>query len=265
MGNVIDGLSMILKLIAWIGSLFWKKKNIVYLNSNKKACNYDEICESRCIKYYDAKVINIGKNGSVNLKRYKSHLKVMQYHLYQIKRNLSSHQYFAYGGFVSPMFAVFDGFQIGNNVKVELVCYDNVSNAYYSIDYHRKASNSPEGIDLSGFDGREINVVISSTHKVDPTKYNSSLKTFEFEERLRGRVTNSYLQKVYEFVESVLVGTQRSKVKRINMYIAAKQPICYVIGTAIEARHPEVEVYEFVGNDYCYCLNFNTQRIRKVN
>lgn len=265
MANVIEGLSIILKVVAWIGSLFWKRKNIIYLNSNKKACNFEEICESRCVNSNDAKVINISKNAPVHFKQYKAHFRKMQYHLYQIKRNLSSHKYFAYGGFVSPMFAVFDGAQIGNNIKVELICYDNDLNVYYSIDYHRKSSNSPDGVDLSDFDGKEINIVISSTYKIAPSKYDSSIKTFEFDEKLSGRVTDEYLQKVYRFIEGVLVGTQGSNVTRINLYIAAKQPICYVVGTAIEERHPEIEVYEYDGNRYSYSLNLKTFAIRRID
>lgn len=264
MTNILDGLSIFLKIAAWIGSLFWKKKSIIYLNSNKKTCNFDEICNSKCVNTNDTKVINIGKLLPVHFKQYKSHFKKMQYHLYQIKRNLKSNNHFIYGGFVSPMFAVFDGMQIGNNVKADFICYDNKSNSYYSIDYHRKSSNSPHGLDLSEFSGEEINIVISSTYKIDPSKYDSSIKTFEFDEKLEDRVTNKYLQRVYEFVESVLVGTQTTGIRRINLYIAAKQPISFVVGTAIEERHPEIVVYEYDNNKYAYSLNLKTFAIEKV-
>lgn len=265
MNNYIEGLSLIAKIFATIRSLRWKKKNIIYLNSNKKICNFDEICESRCVNSNDAKVINIGKKLPTHFKCYKSHFKRMQYHLYQIKRNLSSNKYFAYGGFVSPMFAVFDGMQIGNVTQVELVCYDNDTNSYYSLDYRKKSNNSPSGIALDETCGEEINIVISSTYKIDPSKYDSSLKTFEFEERLNKKVTNSYLQKVYGFVESVLVVTQTRNIKKIHLYIAAKQPICFVVGTAIEERHPEIEVYEYDNNEYSYSLNLKTFKIRRTN
>lgn len=264
MANILEGLSIFLKIAAFIGSLFWKKKSVIYLNSNKKSCNFDEICESRCVNSNDAKVINIGKKLPIHYKQYKSHFRKMQYHLYQIKRNLNTHKYFAYGGFVSPMFAVFDGMQIGNNVKTEFICYDNNSNSYYSIDYHRKSSNSPLGLDLSDFEGKEINIVISSTYKIDSSKYDLSIKTFEFDERLTERVTDAYLQKIYEFIESILVGTQSTNIKRINLFIAAKQPICFVVGTAIEERHPEIEVYEYDNNRYSYSLNLKTFAIRNV-
>lgn len=263
--DVLQGLNFFYKLVSWVGSLFWKKKNIIYLNSNKKNCNFDDICRSRCVNSNDAKVINIGKELPLHFKFLKSHFKRMQFHLYQIKRNLKHHDYFVYGGFVSPMFAVFDGMQIGNTIKTEFVCYDNNTNSYYSIDYHRKSSNSPSGVDFSGFKGQEINIVVSSTYKIAPTKYDSTIRTFEFDERLNDRVTDEYLQKVYEFVESVLVGTQTTSIKKINLYISAKQPICFVIGTAIEERHPEIEVYEFDGNKYAYSLNLKTYKIRSID
>ena len=264
MANVLKGLSLFLKIISFFGSLFWRKKSIIYLNSNKKTCNFDEICRSRCIVYNDAKVINIGKQLPVHYKQYKSHFKKMQYHLYQIKRNLKANKHFVYGGFVSPMFAVFDGMQVGNNIKTEFVCYDNNTNSYYSIKYHRKTSNSPDGINMSDCIDNEINIVISSTYKIVSSKYNSSIKTFEFDERLEGRVNNAYLQKVYNFVESILVGTQTTNIRKINLFIAAKQPVCFVVGTAIEERHPEIEVFEYDGNRYSYSLNLKTFVIRSV-
>lgn len=49
------------------------------------------------------------------------------------------------------------------------------------------------------------------------------------------------------------------------MYISAKQPISFVIGTAIEQRHPEIEVYEYDGNKYAYSLNMKTFDIRRVD
>ena len=264
MANVLEGLSIAVKAFAWIKSLLWKNKNIIYLNSNKKQCNFDEICSSRCINPNGAKVISISKAFPTRYKLYKTHFRKMQYNLYQIKRNLSSNNNFVYGGFVSPMFAVFDGMQIGNNVKVTFVCYDNNNNSYYPIDYHRKSSNSPAGVDFGGFKGHEINIVISSTYKIDSSKYDSSLKTFEYAKRLEGRVTDEYLQDVYQFVESILVGAQKADIRKINMYISAKQPICYVIGSAIEERHPEIEVYEYDGNRYSFSLNLKTFAIKEI-
>ena len=37
------------------------------------------------------------------------------------------------------MFAVFDGMEIGNTTKFNLVCYDNNKNSYYSILYSKKS------------------------------------------------------------------------------------------------------------------------------
>ena len=68
MKSVIEGLSLMAKLFALIGSLFWKKKNIIYLNSNKKICNFDDICSSRCVNPNDAKIINLGKKLPVHFK-----------------------------------------------------------------------------------------------------------------------------------------------------------------------------------------------------
>ena len=39
-------------------------------------------------------------------------------------------------------------------------------------------------------------------------------------------------------------------VERINLYIAAKQPIGFVIGTAIQSYHPTTYVYEFLEGNY---------------
>lgn len=218
MNKVFATISAVLKVFAWLSSLLWKNKNIIYLNSNKKTCNIDEICRNKLVDAHDAKIINIEKYGTTHFKQYKAHFRRMQYHLYQIKRNLSSNRYFVYGGFVSPMFAVFDGAQIGNNVKTDFICYDNNANEYYLVNYHRSSSNSPCGVDLSGYVGEVINIIISSTYKVVPCKCDPTIKTFEFEERLEGRVTNEYLQRVYAFVESILVGTQTSSIRKINMY-----------------------------------------------
>lgn len=252
------------KIWACITAIFWKNKSIVYLNSNKKVFNLEEACRNKCINIKDSKVITLNKTLSTRYKTYQSHFRKMQYRLFQIKRNLKENLDFTYGGFASPMFAVFDGMQIGNTTKFDLVCYDNNTNSFYSIPYSRKSSNTPSEIDCKeDLETDEINIVISSTYKVSPSKYNSSLRTFEFEDLTNNKIDNEYLQKVYQYVESVLVWSQTRNIRRINMYISAKQPVSFVIGTAIEERHPEVIVYEFVDNKYAYSLNLKTFNISK--
>lgn len=259
------GLFIFKKIWACITAFFWKNKSIVYLNSNKKTFNLEEACRSKCVNTKDSKVILLDKTLPTTYKMYRRHFKKMQYTLFQIKRNLRENIDFTYGGFASPMFAVFDGMQIGNTTKINFVCYDNNKNSYYSIAYSRKSSNSPNEIKCSDtFEGGEINIVISSTYKIAPSKYNSSFKTFEFEELANNKIDNKYLQKVYQFVESVLVWSQTRNVKRINMYISAKQPVSFAIGTAIEGRHPEIVVYEYSNNEYVYSLNLKTFKIIKA-
>lgn len=259
------GLFIFKKIWACITAIFWKNKSIVYLNSNKKSFNLEEACRSKCINVKDSKVIVLGKNLPTSYKMYRTHFKKMKYRLFQIKRNLKENIDFTYGGFVSPMFAVFDGMQIGNTTKLNLVCYDNNKNSYYSILYSRKSRNSPAEIECSDvLVGNEINIVISSTYKISPSKYNASLKTFELEDLTNNKIDNKYLQKVYQFVESVLVWSQTRNIKRINMYISAKQPVSFVVGTAIEERHPEIIVYEYLNNEYAFSLNLKTFKIVKT-
>ena len=53
-------------------------------------------------------------------------------------------------------------------------------------------------------------------------------------------ITNEYLQKVYSTCYKLFNDLQVMGIKNIHLYIAARQCVSFVIGTAIDKRHPNL-------------------------
>ena len=96
------------KIFAFILSKFWKNKNFVYINSNKKNLNIESI--KSLVKPSDSKILNCQTNKTASIHSLKSHFVKNKIYLYQIQKNIRDNYTFYYCGFPSQMFSIYDGY-----------------------------------------------------------------------------------------------------------------------------------------------------------
>lgn len=130
---------------------------------------------------------------------------------------------------------------------------------FYCVDFKLKIKESEiENI----LDSEEINLVIESSYNIDESKL-MKYPTYYFKEHVSDKITSDYLNKVYNFVKSFLDKCNEYKIKQVNLYITSRPSVSYVIGTAIQTYHPNINIYEFTNNEFICCLNLNKGRIEK--
>lgn len=246
--------SLIYKVISCLKTLLWNNPNIIYVNSNKKRQNkrlIDEVAST-----LDCKWVLCESNTKLGHKHYKYHLLKMKHSLYDILRNTANSNKLIYSGFASPMFAAFDGYCLGDARKYTFVDLNSSNSKPYKIEYSKKymKHNLPDKPN-----SKIVNVIYSCTTDVDT----SSISGYKyiFNEKSGDSVKAKYLQNIYSFTKDVLDLCKDNGVERINMYIAAKQPISFIIGTAIQSYHPNVYIYEFIEGKYTTPLNIQKVRI----
>lgn len=233
--------SVLYKIWSFLKTLFWKKENVIYINSNKKIQrkdNIDEVVKTRKYKW-----IVCESNTKLGYKFYKIHLLKMKRSLYDILRNSSDSNDLVYSGFVSPMFSVYDGYCIGDARKITFVDLDSNSSKPYKILYEKNYVKNNLG-DILNKDS--VNIFYECTCEIR----NDITADYSFSKQSGNKVTKQYLQEVYSFTRNVLDTCLKNGVKRINIYIAAKQPIGFIIGTAIQSSHPTIYAYEFLEGNY---------------
>lgn len=251
-------INFIQKIIAYILSKFWKNKNFVYVNANKKNLNVESI-KSR-ITPSDSKILNCQTNKTSSIYSSKKHFAKSKLYLYQIQKNIRDNCSFYYCGFPSQMFSIYDGYVLGNTHYPKFLEL-GTNEKFYSIDFKLKIKeNKIEDI----LDYKEINLVIESSYIIDSTKLNNC-PTYYFKEKAPDKITSEYLNKVYNFVKSFLDKSNNYNIKKINLYITSKPSVSYVVGTAIQSYHPNIKIYEFINNEFAYYLNLNKGKIEAKN
>ena len=244
------------KIFAFILSKFWKNKNFVYINSNKKNLNIESI--KSLVKPSDSKILNCQTNKTASIHSLKSHFVKNKIYLYQIQKNIRDNYTFYYCGFPSQMFSIYDGYVLGNTQYPKFLELGS-NEKFYSVDFKLKIKES-ETENVS--DSEEINLVIETSYIIDKNKL-KRFPTYYFKEKAPNKITGEYLNKVYNFTKSFLDKCNGYKIKKVNLYITSKPSVSYVVGTAIQTYHPNVNVYEFMNNDFAYYLNLNKGRIEK--
>lgn len=245
------------KAIAYISSKFWKNKNFIYINANKKICNIESI--KALTTPSDLKFLNCQTNKTLSINSLKRHFIKTKGCLYQIQRNLSDNCSFYYCGFPSQMFSVYDGYILGNTHYPKFL-EQGKNEKFYSIDFKLKIKESKiEDI----LDFEEINLVIESSYNIDVNKL-KKYPTYYFKEKAPDKITGEYLNNIYNFVKSFLDKCNEYKIKQVNLYITSRPSVSYVIGTAIQTYHPNINIYEFTNNEFICCLNLNKGRIEKI-
>ena len=246
------GLTIIQKICAIFKSLFWKNKNVIYVNSNVKIFNIEE--SKYLVKPSDVKIINCQSKKSSSLKDLKRHFLIMRINLFQILRNLRESSKITYCGFCSTMFSIYDGYQIGNTTNFQLIDFNK---NYYLINDNIEYSSKKMSLDDSK---KEINIVISSSYDISNLKI-KDFPSYRFDIKEPNLLNGFYLSNIYFFVKSILDSCGDYNIKKVNLYVAAKQSVNFVVGLAIQNYHPQIYVYEYRENKFKYCMDLFNNKI----
>lgn len=250
-----NNISLFYKVYSAIKTFFWNNPNIIYINSNKKKQNkmiIDELVPTRGYKW-----VVCESNTKLGYRFYNIHLLKMKKNLYDISRNLSDSNSLIYSGFVSPMFAAYDGFCLGDNRDYTFVDIDSNNSNGYKINYKKNIIKVNE---IKEIKDKTINIIYSSSRDINIKGIDKS-GTFYFYEKSGNKVKPNYLQKVYSYTKQLLDICSSNGVEQINMYIAAKQPVSFIIGTAIRSGHPKVYIHEYFEGNYVLSLLVQEGRI----
>lgn len=245
------------KVIAFLKRIWWKNNNIIYINSNKKIFDKDNIDNKIPTRKY--KWISCQTIGKLGAKHFKYHLFKMKINLFNILRNCDDGVNIIYTGYVSPMFATYDGYCLGDNRKYTFIDTLHKNGKSYTINYSKKFVKEKVNIPK---DCTEINIKICCTNIIDSDKCLNNL-SFDFIKEV-DKVSVDILNQIYSFVKNILDECNNSDVNRVNLYIAAKQPISFICGTAIQGYHPLVAVYEYDCNKYSKCFEIQHSKIVEV-
>ena len=251
-------ISLIMKTWAFIKSIFWKNKHFVYINANKKNLNIETI--KPLIQPSNSKILNCQTNKTVSIKSSKRHFLKNKIYLYQIQKNIRDNCSFYYCGFPSQMFSIYDGYILGNTHYPKFLEL-GANGKFYFVDFKFKGKDIKVE-ELTNTE--EINLVIESSYVIDKNKL-KNCPTYFFDEKVPMKITNEYLNKVYNFTKSFLDKCNNYNIKKVNLYITSKPSVSYIVGTAIQAYHPNIKIYEFINNKFAYYLNLNEGRIEEKN
>src|SRR5690554_2314376 len=254
----MDKISVMLKIIGYLFSLFWKKKDLLYINSTKKifdTTGIDKLIPTKGVKF----LVVENKTHKIGFKFVKNHFRKMKISLYQIQRNISETSKISYAGYASVPFAVFDGHCLGDNRDYQLFDTTKNKNKMYKIEFSKKRiqNNTFEKINSA-----EVDLFVSSSFQVD----NNHRKTdshFNFNYLINDKIDPNYLSKVFYFISDFLYHCRLSGVKKVHIHSASRQPVSFIIGTAVQSHHPEVIVYEFENNKYAWGISIQNSKIIK--
>ena len=249
-------LPLITKIIAAITTLFWKNSEIIYIDSNIKVFDIGNIDEKT--KTRNKRIVNCQTISKLGNKKDMCHLFKMKFHLFQILKNCTESANIVYCGYASPMFSIYDGYCLGDNRNYTFIDTRRDKNLTYMIDYKKKYTRCRIDFDYSA---EEINILVSSSFTISHYKC-KKCKSYEFNNRCKDTIDCNYLNLVYSYIRSVLEISKQSSVKRVNLYVAARQPVSFIIGTAIQSSDPPVFVYKFENNEYCGSLLIQEAKIK---
>ena len=250
-------ISLIVKFCGFIKSIFWKNKNIVYINGNVKNLNIEEI--KGLIKPSDSKYINCQSNKNNSISSYKKHFLKQRIDLYQILRNCRDSSKITYCGFSSQMFSVFDGYVLGDTFNYNFIEL-RTNNKYYKVT--EKKHFIRQNVEIDDTTG-EINLIIETSYEIDTNKILNN-PCVKFSEQEPSILNNEYLNKIYSFVKSALDECCHKNIKIVNIYLTAKQSVAFVIGSAIQSCHPYVRVFHYDNNEYKYYLEIQSGKIKEI-
>lgn len=253
---MFEDLSCILKGIEVVLALFWKKSDLVYINSNKKIFDQGQIDSQMRTKNTKWIVVE-SKGDKLGWKFIRFHFFCMKAGLFQIIRNICYTPHIVYAGYASVPFAMFDGYVLGDNHDYTFFDTTKNTNTTYKIDFSKKRiTNNTFSIALVD----EVDILISSSATVNHS-FSKSSQFFEFTEQIPDKVSSAYQSKVFYFVSDLLDACRSAGVKRVHLYCSSRQPVSFIVGMAIQSHHPEVVAYEFDGIKYTWGLSIQKAKL----
>lgn len=256
----------LINLILKIGAFFAKwlggfDKDIIYINCNKKYVDKRDV--EKLIGLEGKKYVYIKTSCELSSKRKKRHFNLMKFYLILIQKSKKYNKQIYYSGFSSVPFTVYDGYCFNDNTNITFLENNKDTQEKYLINRSFFESECMSfNIDSIG-SINDVNVVINSSFNVNsellPKRdtINVDLKMSE------EKITNEYLQRVYSTCCKLFNDLQEKDVKNIHLYVAARQSVSFVIGTAIDKRHPNVICYEFEKNKYTWSVDIINGKVKE--
>lgn len=270
--NVIDKINIFLKVAYEIINLFRRKfkkgtyAKFAYINSNsgKKVAgdSLESLLKKRKIDFKNLSLQTTNRT-STRLSAW-LHFQKMKYYLWGIKKHIENNKsYIIYGGFPMVPFAIYDGFVLNDTYSYKIL--DFCDGEYKLINFFPKRSFKIEQEPVTIY-SREINLVIDTSYEITDEKIlNSNLQTFRYGNNLRtSNINSEILIDIYAYVKNVLDNCQKLNVSIVHLYVASRVPIAFVVGVAIQHRHPPMRIYNFENNEYRYFIDLSKNKIRKI-
>lgn len=256
------GLNVLQWIVASIRSLHKiKTRNILYINANKKTITESQL-KSVISQYDDFSQVFAISNKPTNFRKYKLHFLKQRYSLFRILRNMQKIETISYSGMVSTPLSVFDGYILGDTHAYDFYDMNSQNNNLYKISYQKNRQKGkypfsiPEGT-------KEVCLVIDTSYRVSKEAIKDCPSSF-YGERLSkeqttgktesGELSVEDLQDIYNYVSDFMEACSLAKVGRVHLYLSCKQPIAFIVGTAIQPGSPKTIVYEWFEGRYQWAL-----------
>jgi len=256
----------LINLVLKIGTFFAKwlgdfDKDIIYINCNKKYVDKRDV--EKLIGLEGKKYIHIKTPPELSSKRKKRHFNLMKFYLILIQKSKKYNKQIYYSGFSSVPFTVYDGYCFNDNTNVTFLENNKDIQTKYLVNRSFFKSECMSFNVDSINSTNDVNVVINSSFNINSEllpKRDTITVDLNMNEEI---ITNEYLQKVYSTCYKLFNDLQVMGIKNIHLYIAARQCVSFVIGTAIDKRHPNLYCYEFEKNKYTWSVDIINGKVKE--
>ena len=129
----------------------------------------------------------------------------------------------------------------------------------YSVIVSRKRTNKEKF-----FIGKDnaINLLVESSCKIHNDLIPNTFPVYSLGiDLIDDRITSNYLNSLYFKMIDFLDSASEAGVKEIHLFAASRQIVSFVLGTAIQSRHPRIIVYEFDGTKYTWSLDLKKGKV----
>lgn len=238
----------------------FKSSDVLYCDSNKKEIS-DNQFKTVINQYNDWEHVFVSSHMPISFRKYKWHFLKQRYCLYKILKNIQSVKTIAYSGMASTPLSVFDGYILGDSHIYKFYDMNNLNSELYSISYHKNQDSSGCSFNIPE-NAEEVCLVIDTSSPVSM----SSIKPFppnSYGKILPKKLTSKNLQDVYNFVFDFMEACNRVGVKKVHLYANCKQPVAFIVGTAIQPKHPETIAYEWYLGEYRWALSLPKAKLMR--
>ena len=261
--NIIISVSLTLLEKAWQKhkASRWKNRRIFYINSSINKRFEQREVSMQCRDFDDYKVLEINSRSLDRRRKIKRHFLKMKKGLYQIYRNLGNNADVMYAGYPSVPFAIYDGFSLGDNRSYTFWETQKDREKTYQISFKKKRIGKRSRFEIAGKTD-EVNLLIESSYGINDDSIKCrNLPTFRFTTRCEDKITAEYLNSVYYWVLDLLDSCSEAGVKTVHLYSSSRPCVSFIVGTAIQRRHPRVIAYEYKQGKYTWGIPIQEESI----